>query len=553
MLRRRDVTVLAVAVALAGVLISGRPLAAQTAAPPEPAGRLTVGLSSLGTAEQWLPWLESGREGWLTLDPIYDGLVGVDGKTFEPLPEIAQRWSMEDGGRRWRFHLRSDIAFHGGEGRLTAADVLFSYERLLSDASVSSNKAAVRALVDRAEIVGPHEIVFHLKQVDVTFLGRVSHGNFGVVSKAYVERVGDKEAAAKPIGTGPFRMVEHRRQQSATFEAVPNHWRETSRFKTLVLRRVADQSARLAMLRAGEIDITEIPFRLKREAEATGLRLFRADSAAIYHVQLGGLLLPDRPTFDPKVPWVGDPNDAASRARALKVRQALNLAVDRQAIIRAVFEGEGQPSVAPFLFPGSEFVPKDLQPVRYDPREAKRLLAEAGYPNGFEREIEMLLMPWPGRAEMVDVGEVVAGFWERNLGLKVRRRPIDYATFAPNIGTPRRMAWITWAQGYTPRAMTDPIISMDTWLSSFSRFNTVAETPRIDELSLAVRKEPDAGRRYALYRELAQLFSDNAYAVPIAAVPAIYAYNPKRIASWPFPAGEAYIGGYQLAVPVGRP
>src|SRR5262249_48955782 len=159
-------------------------------------------------------------------------------------------------------------------------------------------------------------------------------------------------------------------------------------------------------------------FKLKREAEAAGLQILRIPGAGIYHVQLGGQLLPTRDTFDPNVPWVGDPKDEASQERALKVRKALNLAVDKRAVASAVFEGEGEPGLVPYFLPGTEFVPADLKPYPYDPQEAKRLLAEAGYAQGFSREIEMLLMPWPGRAEMADVGEVVAGFWERNLGLK---------------------------------------------------------------------------------------------------------------------------------------
>ncbi len=419
----------------------------------------------------------------------------------------------------------------------------------ISDRSVASNKATLQTLVEQAEVVSPYEIVFHLKHPDVTFLGRLTPGNFGVVSKQYVESVGEREAATKPIGTGPYKLIEHKRQQSATFEAVAPHWRETPRIKTLVLRRVPDQAARLAMLRAGEIDITEIPFKLKREAEASGLQFLRVEGAAIYHVQLGGQILPTRDTFDANVPWVGTPGDAASQERALKVRRALNLAVDKQAIINSVFEGEGVPGVAPYYLPGSEFMPSGLQPYPYDPQEAKRLLAEAGYPQGFSREIEMQLMPWPGRAEMVDVGEAVAGFWERNLGLKVKRTPIDFATWVPNVGVPRKNAWVTWAHGYIPRPVSEPLIGMETWLTSQSRYNTVAETPEIDALAMKIRADLDRAKRVQDYRELAQMIYSQYYTVPVAAVPTIYAYNPKAIAAWPLQPGESYIGGYERAVP----
>lgn len=513
-----------------------------------PTGKLTIGLSSIGTAEQWLPWLESGREGWLGLEPVYESLVGSEPKTGKFLPQLAERWQVEDGAKRWRFHLRKDVKFHDGSA-MTAADVVYSHEQMVGAKSVASASAVLRGLVARIEMVGPHEIVYHLKQPDITFLGRVGTTLFGIVSKAYVERVGEKEAATRPIGTGPYRMVEHRRQQSITYEAVPQHYSETAGFKTVVLRRVPDQSARLAMLRAGEIDITEIPFKLKRETEAAGLSIFRVPGAAIYHLQLGGQLSPQREQFDKSVPWVGVPGDPASIERARKVRLAMNLAVDKQAIIRAIFEGEGEASISPFFAPTAEFMAPGLKAPGYDPKEAKRLLAEAGYPNGFSREIEMLLMPWPGRAEMADVGEVVAGFWEKNLGVKVRRRPMDWATFAPNYGASRKMAWVTWAHGFNPRVFPDPINGMDSWLVTTSRYNSVGEYPEIDALASKVRGEVDDKKRLELYREMSKVFAENHYAVPIASVPALYAYNAKRIASWELPRGEAYVSGYHRAMP----
>lgn len=513
-----------------------------------PRGELAVGLPTLGTAENYLPWLEAGREGWLVLEPLYESLIGSDPVTGAYVPHLAERYEVEDGGRRWRFFLRSGVKFHDG-GDLTAEDVKFSYDMYLSDHSVNAAKPVLRDLVESVEIVDPHQIVFNLKRVDVTFLGRFANSTFGVASKKYVEAVGEKEAAASPVGSGPFKFIAHQRQISVTLEAVPNHWRETAGFKTLVLRRIPDQAARLAMLRAGEIAVTEVPFKLKREAEAAGMKLLKLQYASIYHVQLGGQLLPTRDTFDPNVPWVGDYGDADSQRRALLVRKALNLAVDKKAIIEGVFESEGIEGVVPFLAPDSEFIPPDAKPYPYDPAEAKRLLSEAGYPLGFGREFEMLLMPWVGRSEMVDVSEAVAGYWERNLGLTIKRRPIDFGTYAQNVGAPRKTPWVTWAQGFGPRPLSEPISAMDTWLATNARYNSVAEKKEIDDLAFAIRNEVDRDSRVRKYRALAQIFYENHYAVPIAAVPSLYAYDPKVVESWQSQPGDSYFGGYQRARP----
>jgi ABC-type transport system substrate-binding protein len=524
--------------------------AAQPAA--KPSGKLTEAVSSMGTEEIWLPWAESGREGWYVLSSVYESLITTNPETGAIVPMLAERWASEDGGKRWRFFLRKGVQFHNNQGEVTAEDVKYSMERFSDKEARASASSMYRAAMEGIEIVNPYEVVFQLKEPNVAFDTQVTLGYFGVASKKYVESVGEKEAASKPVGSGPFRLVDHKRNQSATLEALDQHWRKTPGFKTVVLRQIPDDAARLATLRAGEVDVAGLSFKFKREAEAAGMQMLRIPSAGIYHVYLGGQVQPTRETFDPKVPWVGDPKDPASLERALKVRKALNLAVDKQAIMQSVFEGEGIPMAVPYLVPGSEFVPADLKPYPYDPEQAKRLLAEAGYGQGFSREIEMLLMPWPGRAEMVDVGEAVAGFWERNLGVKVKRTPMDYAVWAPQVGRPRNMAWRTGAHGFLARPMVEPVISMGTWGFSKSSQMTLAETAEIDGLHSKILAEPDRTKRVELYRALAKAMYDGYHTVPITAVPALYAYNSKVLGSWPLPPGDAYAYGFENAVPAAR-
>jgi peptide/nickel transport system substrate-binding protein len=544
-MKRLQVSLSTVSAVIALMLIAG----GLTPAVAKPEGKLTMGLSSIGTEEIWLPWAESGREGWSVLGAVYESLLTVNRETGMVAPMVAERWQVEEGGKRWRFFLRRGIQFHGGQGELTADDVKFSMEMYLDKNARASAAATYRRLIDRIEVVNPYQVVFHLKEPNVTLDSQLTLGWFGIASKRYVESVGQQKAAAKPVGTGPFTLIEHQRGYSAVLEALDQHWRLTSGFKTIHLRQVPDEAARLAMLRAGEIDITAISFKFKREAEAARLRLLRIPGAALYHVYLGGQVLPTRKTFDPAVPWVGNPKDTASLERALKVRRALNLAVDKQAIINSVFEGEGVPSAVPYLSPGSAFIPKGMAPYAYDPAQAKRLLTEAGYANGFPHEVEMLLMPWPGRAEMVDVAEAVAGYWEKNLGLKVKRSPIDFATWAPQVGRPRNLAWRAGAHGFTPRPIAEPVVSMATWGFSQSSYMTFAETAEFDAQYDKILGEADRAKRVRLYHDLAQMMYKGYYAVPIAGVPALYAYNPKVLKSWPLPPGDAYAQGYEYAVP----
>ncbi len=537
--------------------VKEKPAPAKAAAVTKPAvskptGKLTYGTPMLATTENWFPWLE-GRVGFAVMHAFYEALVAFDTRSGNFVPMLAERWQVEDRGKRWRFFLRRGVQFHDGWGELTAEDVKYTVERYITDEkAIAASSAAFKRLLERFEIVSPYEFVLHLKEPSVTLLGHLSPTYFLIVSKRYLESAGDRIAMAKPVGTGPFKLVDHQRAQSVTLEAVVPHWRQTPSFKILEIRQIPDDAARLAMLRAREIDVMAVPFKFKRELQAAGFSFLRLKSAALYHIHLGGQVLPTRKTFDPQVPWVGDPTDPASLERARKVRRALNLAVDKQAIIDSVFEGEGIRLSAAFLPPGSEFVPQGQTPYPYDPAQARRLLAEAGYAQGFAREIEMHLMPWPGRAEMVDVGEAVAGFWERNLGLKVKRTPIDFATWAPRVNLPRNTAWRSVAQGYNPPPLAEPAISMATWLLSTGARNTVAETQELDKLFAAVIAESDRAKRVQLYRQLWQRLYGEYYAVPIAAVPALYAYDPKVVANWPMPPGDAYATGFEHAVRAGK-
>jgi ABC-type oligopeptide transport system substrate-binding subunit len=125
---------------------------------------------------------------------------------------------------------------------------------------------------------------------------------------------------------------------------------------------------------------------------------------------------------------------------------------------------------------------------------------------------------------------------------------MDFGTYAQNVGAPRKTAWVTWAHGYTPRPIAEPISGMETWLMSRARYNSAVESPTIDELANKIRANTDSTKRVDDYRAMAREFYDRSYAVPIASVPSLYAYNPKVLKDWPMQPGEAYLSGYDRAV-----
>ena len=399
---------------------SGRSASA-TARQPE--GTLTVAVATFG-GERWLPHLYVGAED-LVLKPMYENLLNRDPQTGALTPLLAERWEVLEGGRAWRFHLRKGVPFHYGRGEVTAEDVKFTFEAIAKDGSANALAPEFR-LITRMDIDDPYTITIRFDQPFVTFGNRVTQGLFASVayihSKQYLESVGEEGVERHPVGTGPWRFVEHVRGDRMVYEAVEHHWQAVPHFKRLVFLKVPEPATRMAMLRAGSVDVIEIGGEYVAELQKVGIRTLVIPNAAWVWVVLGGQW-PTKPTYDSTVPWA-----LPDAERARKVRLALNLAVDKQAIIQQVLGGLGTAAGTVNFYPTDPWTTEALrQPYPYDPAKAKALLAEAGYPQGFA--VTMNLTAWPGRGYLPDVGEAVATYWEK-LGLTVKRRPVDRAVFA---------------------------------------------------------------------------------------------------------------------------
>ncbi len=275
-----------------------------------------MALGSLGD-EVWLP-----DQGIATLSPVsacYDFLFYRDEKG-NPVPGLAEKWEVSADGLVYTFHLRKGIQFHDGWGELTADDVKYSYELGSRKGSRNSNLPQWAAVMNKVEVIDPYTISFQTKSVTLILLnkaGREYTPVFSIVSKKYAEKVGIEQAGRKPIGTGPYKFMEHTFGDYIKFEAVENHWHKTPNFKTLIIRKVPEEASRVAMLRAGEVDIIELSLDFKAEVTKAGFKTKSSLGAVGYMIALGGQWLPTREGFDTKYPWVGDSRDLKSWERAL--------------------------------------------------------------------------------------------------------------------------------------------------------------------------------------------------------------------------------------------
>jgi ABC-type transport system substrate-binding protein len=232
-------------------------------------------------------------------------------------------------------------------------------------------------------------------------------------------------------------------------------------------------------------------------------------------------------------------------ARARTVRLALNLAVDKEAIIQQILGGLGTPGGTVNFYPADPWTTDTLaQPYGYDPDRAKALLAEAGYPQGFA--VTMNLVAWPGRSYLPDVGEAVATYWER-IGLKVTRRPVDRAVFAQDFRT-RSYAGVALAYA-------GPVLAPEPW-ELFARFahskagvQLLVEHPTLDGYVDRLGTEPDAAERARMLREeLGPWLQTAVPAVSIGPTHAVAGVGP-RVGAWPLIPGHTGLHNWEYVTP----
>ena len=505
----------------------------------QPQGTLTVAVATFGN-ERWLPHLYVGAED-IVLKPVWENLLSRDPKTGDMIPLLAERWEVLDGGKTWRFFLRKGVRFHNGQ-ELTAEDVQFTFASLAKEGSANAIGPWFRP-IKSMEIEDPYTIVIRFEKPVVNFANKVTQGLFGstafIHSKKYIETMGEEGADRHPVGTGPWKFVEHVRGDRLVYEAVENHWRTVPHFKRLVFLKVPEPATRMAMLRAGSVDVIEIGGEYVDELKKAGVRTLTMPNVAWVWVILGGQW-PSKASYDPAVPWA-----LPDAERARKVRLALNLAVDKQAIMQQVLGGLGTAARTVNFYPGEPWSTEGLvQPYPYDPEKAKALLAEAGYAKGFE--VTMNLTAWPGRGYLPDVGEAVATYWEK-VGLKVKRRPVDRAVFQADF---RARAYSGVALAYA-----GPLIAPEPWElllvigHSKGTAMLLAEYPRLDEIVDRLAAEPDYGERVRIMREdLGPWLSEHMPVVSIGTTHSIAGVGP-RVGEWPLIPGHMGLHNWEY---VGR-
>ena len=471
-------------VAIIGLLGPALPASAQ------PAGTLVVGLVAepVNLDPAQVTDLNSNRVG----RRIVETLVTFPEESTQVVPGLAESWTISKDGLRYTFKLRKGIAFHDGTP-FNAEAVKFSIDRQI-DPEHPANKLGKYPFanyffgnVKAVEVVDPSTVEFVLKEPRASFLTILTSAAASIVSPAAVKKSG-ADYALQPVGTGPFKYVSWDRGQRVVLEKNPSYWRSPVKVDRVVYRPIVEGQARLTELLTGSLDlIVDVPPDfLGQIAQSPKTTLLMQVGAHVWYLGINNQKKP----FDDK-----------------RVRQALNYAVNKEAIVRDVLKGTGSLSRGPVL-PSTWGADPGLKPYPYDPERAKKLLAEAGYPSGFSTTL-WVPESGSGMQSPVPMSTVIQSNLKA-VGITVALQTMEWGAYLAKLRTKEQELFaLSWMAGNEdPDMVMYPLLHSSQWTPAGPN-RALYKNERFDELLHQARLTTDQGKRAALYREAQRILVED--------------------------------------------
>ena len=459
-------------------------------AAPQPAGTLVVGLVAepVNLDPAQVTDLNSNRVG----RRIVETLATFPDESTQIVPGLAESWTVSKDGLRYTFKLRKGISFHDGTP-LNAEAVKFSIERQIN-AEHPFNKLGKYPFanyffgnVKAVEVVDPSTVEFVLKEPRASFLAILTAGAASIVSPTAVKKLG-VDYALQPVGTGPFRYVAWDRGQRVVLERNAQYWKSPVKVERVIYRPIVEDQARLTELLTGALDLIvgtppDFVAQLENNPKVTLLKQVGA------HVWYLGINNQKKP-FDDK-----------------RVRQALNYAVNKEAIVRDVLKGTGSMSAGPVL-PGTWGADAGLKPYPYDPERARKLLADAGYPGGFTTS---MWVPESGSGMQSPVA--MATVMQSNLkavGVNVTLQTFEWGAFIAKLRSKEQELFaLSWMAGNEdPDMVMYPLLHSSQWTPDGPN-RALYKNEKFDELLHQARLTTDQAKRAELYRQAQRILADD--------------------------------------------
>jgi peptide/nickel transport system substrate-binding protein len=449
--------------------------------------------------------LSSGATDIATLDPhratssddkgvasqMFNGLVRFPPGSADPKElqgDLAEKWQASADKKTWTFTLRKGVLFHGGYGEMKAADVVYSFKRAADKAR--SSFAANFEVIDKVEAVDESTVRFTLKYPDAAFLGRVSNYHGGnIVSEAAAVKLGDKFGQS-PIGTGPFAFGEHTTQQYVKLVANDAYFRGAPKLGGITYRMIPSDSARELAFTSKEIDVMDGK-REQRWVDSATRRGMKVD------------------IFEPAEFRTLFINRSIKPLDNLKVRQAIAAAVNVDDILR--YAGKSVSDKGCSVVPNG-YLGEDCSAGAYthDVARARKLLAEAGFPNGIA--LKSVVSNVSAQQPIMEIVQAQLA----KAGIKLDMEVVDHATYQAK-SRQNQSALVFYGAARFPNA--------DVWLSEFYDSAAAIGAPKAmsnfghcavgDDAIRQARIEPDAQKQLALWKEAQQKIHDDVCSVPL--------------------------------------
>ncbi len=416
---------------------------------------------------------------------MFDYLVKRNNDTGEMESGLAETFELVDD-TTWEFELFEGVKFHNGD-ELTSEDVKFSLERVAHDSELLEHTNYMQ--IEEVEIIDDYTFRIHTENPEPALLNRISRIGSGILPSEYIEENGMDHFLKEPIGTGPFKFVEWERDSKIVFEVYDDYFDgKNEEWDEIVFRVIPENSTRVSELLTGGVDIAVNmpPSDWDRIKETEGVSLAQEDSNRTLMIFVRGT--EGYPTED------------------RKVREALDLAINNEAIVESLLDGSGTPTITR-VAPGNFGFNEELYDTyNYDVERAKELLDEAGYPDGFE----MTLHSPRGRyLQDAEISEMVAGMLSE-IGVTVNVEYMEWSNFVEMRSAGENEDAFLLGLG---NSMFDAANALD-WYD-YDRFEGTLDyyNEEIEDLLFEASRNMDLDERDAQYQKAQELLAEDAAAI----------------------------------------
>jgi len=426
-----------------------------------------------------------------TTSQIYDTLI-FRNKEMKLEPHLATSWKIINN-TTWEMELRKGIKFHNGE-EFNAEAVKFSIERILDPAMKAPSFAQFTA-IKGVKIIDPYKVHIETKEPYPVLPAVLAE--CWAVPPRYTQEKGKEFLAKNPVGTGPFEFVKWLKDERVEMKANKHYWKGAPKIDRVFFMPVPERGTRIAMLKTGEVDIVSDipPFMVKELKSDANIQVATAGGARAYF--LGIDTLRKTPLADPKV------------------RLALNYAIDADKIIETTLNGYAS-RLATLLTPRQFGYDPSIKPYKYDLEKAKKLLAEAGYPNGFSIDFDTPDGRYPMDKE---VAQVIAGQLTK-AGIKINLHVREWGNFIAQFRTEKGDLAPMWYMGWSiPTFDADAILfALCTPGKTYGRYSTEEGAKLLTD----ARNTMDRDKRLSLYHKALKLIHQDSAFVPLFQLTDIY-------------------------------